>query len=89
MKEALGKEADLVGCHLSHHLPRRFVSLLHVGFGLPSDEEAEAKLDKWWEVGMQTCLGAGGSISHHHGIGRRKAAWMSRELGGWWDVLRR
>ena len=36
---------------------------------------------------MTACLEAGGSISHHHGIGRRKAQWLPTELGGWWDVL--
>jgi len=88
MKEALGKEADLVGCHLSHIYPDGSCLYFTLASACQSDEEAKAKLDKWWEVGMQTCLGAGGSISHHHGIGRRKAAWLSRELGGWWDVLR-
>ena len=37
---------------------------------------------------MRTCLDAGGSISHHHGIGRVKAPWLEEELAGWFDVLK-
>jgi alkyldihydroxyacetonephosphate synthase len=36
---------------------------------------------------MRACLDAGGSISHHHGIGRLKAPWLAEELDGWWEVL--
>jgi alkyldihydroxyacetonephosphate synthase len=36
---------------------------------------------------MTTSLHAGGSISHHHGIGRIRARWLPEELEGWWDVL--
>ena len=36
---------------------------------------------------MNATLAAGGSISHHHGIGRTKAPWLREELRGWFDVL--
>ena len=36
---------------------------------------------------MEQCLRAGGTISHHHGIGRRKASWLETEMGGWYEVL--
>jgi alkyldihydroxyacetonephosphate synthase len=36
---------------------------------------------------MRACLDAGGSISHHHGIGRVKAPWLREELGGFWETL--
>jgi alkyldihydroxyacetonephosphate synthase len=36
---------------------------------------------------MRACLEAGGSISHHHGIGRLKSQWLHEELQEWWEVL--
>jgi len=38
-------------------------------------------------VGMRACLDAGGTISHHHGIGRLRAPWIREELGEWHAVL--
>ena len=31
---------------------------------------------------------AGGTIAHHHGIGRLRVPWLERELGGAHPVLR-
>jgi alkyldihydroxyacetonephosphate synthase len=41
-----------------------------------------------WSRAMETCLAQGGTISHHHGIGRLKAKWMAAEHGEGMDVLR-
>ncbi len=30
---------------------------------------------------MEATLAAGGTIAHHHGIGRLRAPWLERELG--------
>jgi len=37
---------------------------------------------------MTACLEAGGTISHHHGIGRLRARWLPAELGEFHGVLR-
>jgi alkyldihydroxyacetonephosphate synthase len=87
MKKNLGEHADIVGCHVSHVYRDGACLYLTMGAACASDEEAEKKLDTWWEQGMRSCLDAGGSISHHHGIGRRKVRWFEEELGGWYDVL--
>ncbi len=87
MKEGLRQEADLVGCHLSHHYLDGACLYFTIGSACDSDEEAAAKLETWWEVAMPACIEAGGSISHHHGIGRRRARWLPTEIEGWWDVL--
>ncbi len=42
-----------------------------------------------WHEAMETCLAAGGTISHHHGIGILKAPYMQRELGHGMDFYRR
>lgn len=37
---------------------------------------------------MEACLEAGGTISHHHGVGRSKSAWMKKEQGeAGWNLL--
>lgn len=87
MKERLGENADFVGCHLSHIYADGACLYFTLGSAAGSDEDARRALESWWEVGMRTCLDAGGSISHHHGIGRRKAPWLAEEIGGWYPVL--
>jgi alkyldihydroxyacetonephosphate synthase len=88
MKEKLAGLADIAGCHVSHVYPDGACLYFTLASACADDEEAERKLREWWETGMRTCLDAGGSISHHHGIGRVKAPWLEEELGGWMDVLR-
>jgi alkyldihydroxyacetonephosphate synthase len=34
-----------------------------------------------WRAAMEATLAAGGSISHHHGIGRVRRPWLAAELG--------
>ena len=87
MKKSLQTEADFVGCHLSHHYVDGACLYFTLASATPDDDAAVARLDAWWDAAMTACLGAGGTISHHHGIGRRKARWLPDELGGWWPVL--
>jgi alkyldihydroxyacetonephosphate synthase len=87
MKTSLAQEADVVGCHLSHVYPDGGCLYFTMGSACSSADDARAKLERWWTVGMEACLGAGGTISHHHGIGRVKAPWLKDELGGLWEVL--
>lgn len=48
----------------------------------PDDLAAGAALyDSCWDAAMRATLDAGGSISHHHGIGRVRRAWLKEELG--------
>src|SRR5206468_596185 len=37
---------------------------------------------------LAATLDAGGTISHHHGIGRLRATWLERELGSAYPLLR-
>jgi len=37
---------------------------------------------------MEATLAAGGTISHHHGIGRVRRDWLPKELGSAYDALR-
>ncbi|MEA2433144.1 MAG: alkyldihydroxyacetonephosphate synthase [Actinomycetota bacterium] len=87
MKEALGMVADVVGCHLSHIYPDGACLYFTIASACADDDAAFDALERWWGTGMNTCLEAGGTISHHHGIGRRKAKWLDQELGGWLEIL--
>ena len=53
-----------------------------------SDNEAEALYIKCWDVTMEQTSRCGGTIAHHHGIGRVRREWMPREHGKALDVLR-
>ena len=88
MKEGLAPLADFVGCHLSHVYPDGACLYFTLASATSTDEDALGTNERWWDTGMRTCLDNGGSISHHHGIGRLKAPWLAEELGGWFDVLK-
>ena len=88
LKEDLSREADLVGCHLSHVYPDGACLYFTLASATTDDDAARARLEAWWTVGLQACIDEGGSISHHHGIGRVKSSHLPAELEGWWQTLR-
>ncbi|MGH2776509.1 MAG: FAD-binding oxidoreductase [Actinomycetota bacterium] len=88
MKDHLAEHADFVTCHVSHIYPDGACLYFTLAKTCSDDHEAAASNEKWWEVGMATCLEAGGTISHHHGIGRLRARWLPDELGVSFEVLR-
>jgi alkyldihydroxyacetonephosphate synthase len=87
MKKSLEGTADLVGCHLSHVYESGACLYFTLASAAPDEAAAATTHERWWETAMRTCLDAGGSISHHHGIGRVKAPWLIEELGGFWETL--
>jgi alkyldihydroxyacetonephosphate synthase len=50
--------------------------------------EAESTYLACWEQAMEATLRAGGTISHHHGIGRMRTRWMPAEHGEGLSILR-
>lgn len=42
-----------------------------------------------WEAVMETTLKLGGTISHHHGVGVVRAKWIRKELGEYFEVLKK
>jgi alkyldihydroxyacetonephosphate synthase len=88
MKDGLAKHSDFVTCHVSHIYPDGACLYFTLAKSCSNDVEAAATNEKWWEVGMATCLRAGGTISHHHGVGRLRARWLPEELGASFEVLR-
>jgi len=42
-----------------------------------------------WGAVMETTLKLGGTISHHHGVGLVRAKWVHKELGEYFEVLKK
>ena len=51
-------------------------------------EAAEDLYRRCWEATMSATVSGGGTIAHHHGIGRVRRGWMAAELGEGVKVLR-
>lgn len=59
--------------------------------GQPEDDSLEARAalhEAIWTAGQGATLEAGCSVSHHHGIGLHRGAWLRRAMGPAHDVLR-
>ena len=70
----------LVMCHVSH-LYRSGASLY---FSFFARQERGAELEQWRAAKSAACdaiVAHGGTITHHHAIGRDHAAWMPQEVG--------
>jgi alkyldihydroxyacetonephosphate synthase len=50
-------------------------------------EDLESLYFGIWGAAMEATLAAGGTISHHHGIGRIRREWLARELGSAYPLL--
>jgi alkyldihydroxyacetonephosphate synthase len=81
IKGALAPFTELAGCHLSHVYPSG--SSLYFTFLINGTDErdAEAKYRQAWDLAAASCAAAGGTITHHHGVGRLKAPYLAAELG--------
>jgi alkyldihydroxyacetonephosphate synthase len=70
----------LVGCHVSHLYPAG-ASLY---FTFMARAEPGAELDQWRaakEAASRAIVANGGTITHHHAIGRDHVEWMRDEVG--------
>ena len=70
----------LVMCHVSH-LYRSGASLY---FTFIARQEQGAELDQWWAAkaaATEAILATGGTITHHHAVGRDHAPWIGAEVG--------
>ena len=81
IRTALSAHAQAVACHLSHLY--RSGSSLYFTFLItaPSDQDAETRYHQAWRAAAESCAEAGGTITHHHGVGRLKAQFLETELG--------
>jgi len=76
--------------HSSHSYPQGTNLYFVLGAQPRRDPDDAARLyDAIWSRVMETTLAHGGTISHHHGIGRFRARWVPRDLGTSYELLRR
>ena len=82
VRAALAAHSQAVICHLSHLYPSG--SSLYFTFMVSGvdDGDAEERYLMAWERAARACEAAGGTITHHHGVGRLKSRFLAGELGG-------
>ena len=77
-----------VMAHFSHAYPDGASIYFTFAGAAPDDDAALAKYDAAWRDALRAVVDAGGTLSHHHGVGRSKAPAMRREQGAAIDVVR-
>jgi alkyldihydroxyacetonephosphate synthase len=89
LKHNLAPLAQEVLGHFSHLYPQG-VSLYMILLGEERDAAAaEERLRQIWSVAMQTTQENGAVLSHHHGIGLARQAYLRQELGSSYLLLER
>lgn len=80
VREAIS-EHGLAMAHFSHAYPEG-CSIYFTFLGYRDTEAASRELyDNIWARALRACVAAGGTITHHHGVGVLKAAYMKDEWG--------
>lgn len=80
VRDALGQHV-MVMAHLSHAYPDGCSIYFTFAGSAPNDDEARDIYDRAWTDAMVAAIACGGTLSHHHGVGRSKAPQLGRELG--------
>jgi alkyldihydroxyacetonephosphate synthase len=73
--------------HFSHAYPEGCSIYFTALWEAENPESSEDAYRAAWDSALGACRAAGGTISHHHGIGRQKAAALKEELGPGYDML--
>lgn len=87
VKETLAKECSQLMAHMSHFYSTG--GAIYFIFTIDEDS-AEAALERYlkvWDGVLEITLKNGGSISHHHGVGRMRSPYLTREMGTAHNVL--
>ncbi len=81
VRAALLAHAEAVGCHLSHLYSSG--SCLYFTFLIKGadDLDAETRYLAAWDQAVRSCATVGGTLTHHHGVGRLKSRFLAEELG--------
>jgi alkyldihydroxyacetonephosphate synthase len=78
VREAIGRHA-VVMAHFSHAYPDGCSIYFTFAGTAPDAAAAERVYDAIWRDGLEAATRVGGTISHHHGVGLLKAAYMAGE----------
>jgi alkyldihydroxyacetonephosphate synthase len=81
IRAALAPHSQAVVCHLSHlYLSGSSLYFTFLVSG-SDDRDAETRYRAAWDEAARCCAAAGGTLTHHHGVGRLKSAFLAGELG--------
>jgi alkyldihydroxyacetonephosphate synthase len=80
VRAALGPHV-FVMAHLSHAYPDGCSIYFTFAGSAPTVALAEEKYDAAWRAALGAAIESGGTLSHHHGVGRSKAPRLGAELG--------
>jgi alkyldihydroxyacetonephosphate synthase len=69
-----------VGCHISHVYPTG-ASLYFTALGVRSPTDPVGEWQRYKAAACEAILAAGGTLTHHHAIGRDHAPWLDSEDG--------
>ncbi len=78
VRQAISRHA-FVMAHFSHAYPEGCSIYFTFAAHAPDRASAEAKYDALWRDGLAAASRAGGTISHHHGVGLMKGPFMAEE----------
>ena len=80
----------VASAHASHFYPQGACLYFTFGGKPPTGTSPYEYHSKVWAAAMEAVLRLGGTISHHHGIGRIRAPWLGKELGNEaYDLLKK
>jgi alkyldihydroxyacetonephosphate synthase len=81
IRSALEPRCEATGCHLSHLYPSGASLYFTFLIRAADDTAAEAQYLAAWDQAMRACAAAGGTLTHHHGVGQLKSPFLAAELG--------
>jgi alkyldihydroxyacetonephosphate synthase len=93
VRKALGEHV-FVMAHFSHAYPDGCcIYFSFAGSAAPDggpdwDAASTTTYDRAWQAALRAVVDAGGTIAHHHGVGRSKAPRLRAELGSGVEVFR-
>ena len=79
LRSALAPTPPVIGCHVSHLYPTG--ASLYVTVLARQGADAPAQWRRAKAAALDAILAAGGTITHHHAVGRDHAPWLEREAG--------
>ena len=83
VKDSIKKVKGVVftSAHASHFYPQGVCFYFTFAGTPPRGSQPIDLYNNAWKAAMDTTLKYGGTISHHHGIGRQRIPWIRKELG--------